>query len=271
MERKKKQKENYPVKKNSVRIWPGVLVITVFACALFLLVNYLGFKAGLITMPDFLRPIIAVQQDEEDQNRDNVLSQSLQPGLTSAETQYTYYTPEQDDPVKLLQSLRITDSFHQRMRFTTMGDAGNSNRVVNLYAVGTKWRIEQENTLCISDGESIWRVNANEKASCSEVGTFTWNNHLGIPTLGELQAYGKENPDKVLFREADRIVFVEYHPGENSHVQCYIAVDTGLVTEMQVFVNNEQVLSMYTERASVSPDICTDAGMFTWTDTKGNG
>lgn len=271
MNRRKKTKENYPEKKSSVRIWPGVLVITAFACILFLLVNYLGYKAGLLTLPGFLQSFITVQQDEADHSGEGNDSRNLQSGLTAAETEYAYYDPQNAAPAELLQSLEMARSFHQRMRFSAMGQSGSSSWLVNLYTADACWRIEQENTLFISNGESLWRGSTDGNSYRTQTGTFTWNNHLGIPTLRELQAYGKENPDKVDFRETERTVYVEYHPGENSRIQCHIAVDTGLVTEMQVYVNDSQVLSMYTERTTVSPDICEDKSMFTWTDQKNNG
>jgi len=40
------------------------------------------------------------------------------------------------------------------------------------------------------------------------------------------------------------------------------------VTEMELYVNGKQILFMYTERISVSPEICEDAELFSTADKK---
>lgn len=271
MERKKKTKENYPERKSSVRIWPGVLVITVCACFLFFFVNYLGFKAGLLSMPGILQSFITVQQDEGEKHGEDGASLTLQNDLKTPETEYEYYHPEREEPVALLQSLQPAQSFHQRMRFTAMSANSSHSWVTNLYTATSCWRIEQENTVFLFDGENLWRSNAQGHSYRTEIGEFTWNNQLGIPSLEELKAFGEQYPESVTFRDTERTVYMEYQPGEHTRVLCHIAVDTGLVTEMQMYVNGQQVLFMYTERISVSPDICEDKELFTWTDNTTNG
>ncbi|MBE6570406.1 MAG: hypothetical protein E7658_09365 [Ruminococcaceae bacterium] len=269
MERKKKTKENLPERKSSIRIWPGVLVITVVACALFLLVNYLGHKAELLAIPGFMEVFLPSQKGENDNRNDGSTLQNLQPGLETAETEYTYYRPEREEPASLLNGLQTAEAFHQRMRFTAVDGMGISRSwVTNLYTAGDCWRIEQDNTLFVSDGVHLRRSNANGHSYVTETGAFTWNNQLGIPTLEELQAYGRLNPETVKFRDTERTVYMEYEPGEDSLLTCHIAVDTGLVTEMELYVNGKQILFMYTERISVSPEICEDAELFSTADKK---
>ena len=272
MERKKLMRHNHPERKNSIPIWPGVLVITICACLLFLVVNYLGYKAGLLTLPRFMESVLSIQQKENENTGTGDVLQNLQSGLDVVETEYSYYHPENTDPLELLLSLHTAESFHQRMRFTAVDEKGVSRSwVTNLYAADDCWRIEQDNSLVISNGDNLWRGNVAGRAYVTELGDFTWNNHLAIPNLAELQEYGKQYPENISFRETERTIYIEYQPSEMSRVLCHIAIDTGLVTELQIYVNEKQVLFMYTERISVSPDICNDLSLFAWPDNNLNG
>jgi len=265
MERKKKKQDYRPEAVSAFRIWPGVILITACACLLFSGVYFLGYNANLLSMPDILRFFV---QDEAETEENGNTAQNLSDDIIPSETTLSYYQPENADPVTLLHSVKMPENFHQRMRFTTTGSENGDNRswIVNLYAADDCWRIEQGNMLYISDGENLWRSNANGSCVRTKMEVFTWCSLLGIPDLETLQTFAGENAGKVAFREKDMTIEVDYQPGNDSRIVCQVSADTGLVTELRVFSGEQQILLMYTERVSVDPEICGEPSLFSWTE-----
>ena len=133
------------------------------------------------------------------------------------ETTLTYFQPENEDPLKLLENVIMPESFHQRMRFTVTDENSISKSwVTHLYMAGNCWRIEQGDMLYIYNGEKLWRANAEGIGIETNAGGFTWQNQLGIPTLEALREAGRAEPDSVYFRVSDMTVEVVLPTGENS-------------------------------------------------------
>ena len=51
---------------------------------------------------------------------------------------------------------------------------------------------------------------------------------------------------------------MDYSLVKDSRFLCQISVDTGLITEMQIFIEEKQVLFMYTEQVVLQPEETTD-------------
>lgn len=233
----------------SFRIWPGVVVITVFASLLFLVVYAVAYQVHLIPLPGFLQEFFGNGDENQVVAEENALDDNTMPmqeTLTVA-----YYIPEEEDPDTLLAALHSSETYHHRMRITR----GNRTDTVDLYRQNGCWKLIVENksgtSLYLWDGEVLYRENSLYPEGIETVlGDNTPESLLGLPTLSTIQSWN----GTVTMLSENKALRVQHTAEDGSEWVCRVALDVALVTEIQLTREGETVLAMYTEYFDLAPE-----------------
>ena len=254
------------------RIWPGVTLIAVCGFLLFLTVYVVSYRSNLIPLPEYLQALLAADEQEETiaDSRTEEAEALISP---PAEEKKVYYDPAMEDPRLLLASLQSPEQYYQRMRISYMYDSRTEDMVVDLYVLGSSWKLQSMDSegspvdLYICDGEKLYHggKSALSEKAVTPVGEFTPQNLLGLPDLSRLQA---EDTADIAFDAEDKNLHITYGT-EDLRCECRIALDTGLITDIQLQREGQTVLFMYTELFDMSPAAVRQTGLFTIPDNGG--
>ena len=256
------------------RIWPGVTLIAVCGFLLFLTVYAVAYRSNLIPLPEYLKGLLAQEYAEE--TAAEIRTEETGTLLPSrAEAEKIYYDPAAQDPKKLLADLRAPEKYYQRIRLSYLYEKRSEEIAADIYGYGDAWKLTQyskngeKEQSYICDGGQLYRDTGNPMlpAEVLPVGGFTPQNLLGLPALSVLQT---AESALITFLPDEKILHVTYEPEENVRCICRIALDTGLITDVQLQRNEQTVMIMYTERFDLAPADIGQAGFFTIPDIGGN-
>jgi len=255
------------------RIWPGVTLIAVCGFLVFFAVYIIAYRAGLIPLPDYVEVLLNREAETgETAETQSVITDSL---LPPQETDYReIFSPADTEPDVWFASQTAPTEYHQRMRIIYQQEEQKEEVSAELYRKDACWKLTvqekgaEEPDLYLCDGTSLYRENPLfPDGILTGIGSFTPEGILGLPDIAALQ-----QKEDIAVSFVDRGIHLQFFCSLEDNVQCagLIAVDTGLITEVQLRQNGQVLLVMYTDLYDISPADIRQNDFFTIPENGGN-
>ena len=246
------------------RIWPGVVLIASCAFLVFLTVYVIAYRDNLIPLPEYMKGLFAHTGSEQTaQPGGTELYEALMPVV---ETEHGgYYNPAGEDPVRILQALRTPEQYRQRVRITRMREDTREVLAAEIFVQKECWKLtvtpeKGAAELYLCSGTDLYRKNSMMPGGDTmPAGGFTPANLLGLPTLADLQ----QAETDVEMHAEDKILLVSYEAADGVRYICRVALDTGLLMEVQLERDGEPMFMMYTELFDLAPEEFLQNDFFT--------
>ncbi|MBQ8400942.1 MAG: hypothetical protein IJX14_03340 [Clostridia bacterium] len=243
------------------RIWPGVTLIAVCAFLLFFAVYAVAYRIHLIPLPDYLESILGGEAVQAESGE----TEGIAALMPEQETENgIYFDPSEEDPYAIWQTLQTPEQYRQRMRITRSRSGRRESFTADVYVQEEFWKLicyeEDTSALYVCDGTDLYRENSLiPEGETVPAGGYTPANLLGIPNLADLQ----QTEADVQFSAASKMLRAAYVLENGTECVCQIALDTGLLMEMQMLQNGETILIMYTELFDLAPEELAQKNFFT--------
>ena len=252
----------------SVRTWPGIVLLVCIAVVLCAGIYIFACKAGYLPMPAYLERFFSLQSGTDGTAADGDATRAFFSALPAGapETTIAMLAPEEVDAKTLFTALVTPAVYEQRIRIMEQADAAAEihTRIVTLTVDGELARVEKSIDRA-GDTEVIVYDSARGICCRGEtvypMGKNTPYTEIGLPTLAQIQA---RSDLSVTFSEKDKALIVAFTADGTAWTLTY-AVDSGLLTEMQIVRGDVRVFSMFTDQYALYPTL--DAALFRIPDT----
>lgn len=250
---------------DAVRTWPGIVLLVTVAVVICAGIYLFGYKTGYLPMPSYLERFFHLQ-DHAAGHTDNdglfrAFYQSLPVETETAAGMETeterFFDPAPSEAEALFTSLNTPTKYHQRMRIMEQSSVNSEARYhsVTLYVNGSLARIESDDDIIIYDMDSGHCFRGDRSGGViTAVGNHTPFTEIGLPMLSEIQV---RNDLSLTFSPENKSITAVYTT-ETVDWKMVYAVDSGLLTEMQIERDGVRIFNMYTEQYTLYPEFAAD-------------